>query len=367
MRRRHAAIAGKLVVAAALLLLVYRRVSLDDVALDVRRLEVWPVVGFFSILFLNTLVSALKWKWLLQADGIRLSLLTLFGSYLIGSFFNLFLPSTVGGDTYRVASIGRGRIAKSAAAVLADRLSGLIALAAICVVFSVITYRAIGHHGYIVVAVSLFGLLMGIAFSLLWPAGSRRILTRLGLKRIPRFDRVVERLFLSFQSYRDHRTLIGRTIGLSLLFHFLVVIAVFSLSRSLALAIPFVYFLVFVPIITILESIPISIYGLGLRDAGYVFFFKEVGLPAAEAHALGMSVLYVGLTAAYAALGGLLLGYRLLTQRTPRATSRAAAAAPATSRAGSEGPGLVTVGDDDPCSQDVGSGVAISGQGRTAQ
>ncbi len=248
----------------------------------------------------------------LEVDGIRLSLPHLFGSYLIGTFLNLFMPSTVGGDTYRVASVGRGRVAKSAAAVIADRLSGLIALAVICALFSVVTYSSIGHHNYIIFAVLLLCALLGLASALLWPAYSRRLLTALGLRRIPRLDRLVDRLFVSFRSYREHPTLIGRIIGISFLFQFLISVAVFLLARSLALRVPLVDFLVFVPIITILESIPISIYGLGLRDAGYVFFFKEIDLPGAETHALAMSVLYVGLTAVYAALGGLLLAYRLL-------------------------------------------------------
>jgi len=326
MRRRQVVFGGKLIIAALLLLLVYHRVSLDDVALDVRRLKVWPLVGFFAILFVNTLISALKWKWLLEADGIRIPLATLFGSYLIGAFFNLFLPSTVGGDTYRVASVGRGRVAKSAAAVLGDRLSGLIALAAICAVFSVVTYRSISHHAYVVFALLLFFALLGLAVALLWPASSRKFLLHLGLGRIPRLNRVVEHLFVSFQSYREHPTLIGRITAISLLFQSLAAVAVFLLSRSLALRVPLVDFLVFVPIITILESIPISIYGLGLRDAGYVFFFKEIDLPGAEAHALAMSILYVGMSAAYAALGGVLLVNRIRTRgATPPTGSPVAA------------------------------------------
>lgn len=325
MKRTYILLSGKFVVAAVLLLLVYHHLSVDDVALDLRRLRVWPLVGFVSLLFANTFLSALKWKWLLEADGIRLSMATLFGSYLIGAFLNLFLPSTVGGDTYRIASVGRDRIVKSTAAVIADRLSGLIALATICTAFSAITYQSVGHRAFIVVPLLLLLAQLGLTLALLWPAYSRRLLARLGFGRIPRLMFFVERLFLSFQSYRQHQYLIARIVGISFLFQFLVAIAVFSLSRALALGVPLVSFLVFVPIVTILESIPISIYGLGLRDAGYVFFFTQIGLASAEAHALAMSVLYVVMTAGYASLGGMLLAHRLFKGGAARAAGMGSA------------------------------------------
>ena len=313
MKRASVFIGGKLVVGAVLLLLVYHHLSLDDVALEFRRLRFMPLVAFTTILFANTFLSALKWKWLLEADGIRLSIRTLFGSYLIGSFFNLFLPSTVGGDTYRIASIGRGRIVKSTAAVLADRLSGLIALATICTTFAATHHHVVGHRAIVMVPLLLLIAQVVLSMVLLWPAKGRGLLLRLGFGRIfPRFASFMERLFLSFQSYRQHPSLLLRILGISFLFQILFIVAIYCLSKALALSIPLSSFMVFVPIVAIFESIPISIYGLGLRDAGYVFFFKQIGLPNAEASALAMSVLYVVMTAGYAALGGLTLANRLL-------------------------------------------------------
>jgi uncharacterized protein (TIRG00374 family) len=318
MKRKSALLCGKIVVAAVLLLLVYHHLSVDEVALHLRKLRVSPLVGFAVLLFANTFLSALKWKCLLEADGIRFSMARLFGSYLIGTFFNLFLPSTVGGDTYRIASIGRDRMVKSTAAVLADRLSGLIALATICTVSAAITYQAMGRRIFIALPLLLLLAQLGLAIALLSPESTRRLMASLGFGRIPHLMPFVDRLFISFQTYRKHPGLIVRILGISFLFQFLVIIAVFCLSRALAFDVPLVGFLVFVPIITILESIPISIYGLGLRDAGYVLFFKQVGLPSAEAHALAMSVLYVLMTAGYSALGGILLAYRMFRESAPQ-------------------------------------------------
>ena len=313
MKRASVLFGGKLVVGAVLLLFVYHHLSLDDVALELRRLRFPPLVAFTAILFANTFLSALKWKWLLEADGIKLSIRTLFGSCLIGTFFNLFLPSTVGGDTYRIASIGRGRIVKSTAAVLADRLSGLIALATICTIFAATHHHVVGHRAIVIIPSLLLIAQVVLSTVLLWPVKGRGLLLRLGFGRIlPRFSSFMDRLFLSFQSYRQRPSLLLKILVISFLFQILFVAAIYCLSRALALSIPLSSFMVFVPIVEIFESIPISIYGLGLRDAGYVFFFKQIRLPNAEASALAVSVLYVVMTAGYAALGGLLLANRLL-------------------------------------------------------
>ena len=71
MKRATVFFGGKLVVGAVLLLLVYHRLSLDDVALEFRRLRFLPLVAFTAILFANTFLSALKWKWLLEADDVK--------------------------------------------------------------------------------------------------------------------------------------------------------------------------------------------------------------------------------------------------------------------------------------------------------
>jgi hypothetical protein len=59
-----------------------------------------------------------------------------------------------------------------------------------------------------------------------------------------------------------------------------------------------------VPLITLVEALPISIYGIGVRDATYALFFCAVGVPRVEA--LSMAVAYVMVTLLYALGGGVL-------------------------------------------------------------
>ena len=87
---------------------------------------------------------------------------------------------------------------------------------------------------------------------------------------------------------------------------------------------PFAWYCVFAPLVCILESLPVSINGMGLREAAYAVFFGVafplVGFappegvePAdwAKTCAGAMALCYMALTLLYASGGGLLLLRRM--------------------------------------------------------
>ena len=74
---------------------------------------------------------------------------------------------------------------------------------------------------------------------------------------------------------------------------------------------PFVYFCIFVPLITLGEALPISIFGIGVRDSLYVLFFAQGG--ASREQALSLALVYVLITIVYSLLGGVLF----LLRRAP--------------------------------------------------
>ena len=91
-------------------------------------------------------ISSLKWQVILRSDGVSMFLPYLVKTYMIGNFLSLFLPTSIGGDIYRVLAIrGVNRdLAKSTSSVLFDRLSGVFALVTICM----IAYLALPDQAY---------------------------------------------------------------------------------------------------------------------------------------------------------------------------------------------------------------------------
>ena len=227
-------------------------------------------------------------------------------SHLIGTFFNLFLPSSIGGDAYRVVDVGRraGAGAKSFAAVFAERLAGFLALAVWGLLFSAIGWSRLPDKRILFLPVIVFGLMGGMVFAVVQRTWLVAVWQAFRLNRLHKLDAFLHRFLDSLAGYHADRKLIAVVFGLSLVFQMIAITTIFCISRALHWDASFVYFCIFVPLITLGEALPISIFGIGVRDGLYVFFFAQAG--AAREPALALALVYVLITIVYSLLGGAL-------------------------------------------------------------
>ena len=318
MKNRKLQFLAKLALTALILWVLYRKLSFADFSGMVESLRPVPILAFMALLFVNTFLSALKWRLLLKADGMEIPLGRLFASYLIGSFFNLFLPSNIGGDAYRVVSTGTGAaLSKSFTSVLADRFSGFIALAVLGLTASLIGFRLLQSQPMLLLPLAGFIAILfaiGIAMRKTW---MERILTWTRIGRIAKLRDFALKCSDSFEHYLGNRRLLLQIMGISFLFQAIVVLCIRLLCMSMPAAQlpPWLDFFVFVPIISILEALPVTIFGIGLRDTAYFLFFTQSGVADPKAQALAMSLLYMAATIAYTSIGGCLFLIRTFTAR----------------------------------------------------
>ena len=299
---------AKAAVSAGLIFLLYRRVDLAALREHLRHAQPLWLALFFVLLAANTLISSIKWRLLLAADNLVQPLGRLFASHLTGSFFNLFLPSSIGGDAYRIADIGRhtSGTARTAASILADRLTGFLALAIYGLVSAFVARGSIPNWDdrfLLLPAAALAGLIVLFA-ALIQQKWLRRIVTRLPRRLRAPVLSVTDKILDSFQAYSQRPAVWFQALLISFVFQGCAILAIFSLGQALGLGVPLAPFCFFVPIITLMEMIPISIFGIGLRDTGYGWFMQAVGRGANEAAAL--SILYVAATLLYVSFGGLI-------------------------------------------------------------
>lgn len=295
----------KLAVMAGLLAFLYSRVDLGKFreALGDFRWGWLPVV--YALLFANTLLNSWKWSLLLEADGVKIPLRGLVCSHLIGTFFNLFLPSSIGGDAYRVVDVGRrgGSGAKSFAAVFGERLAGFLALAVWGLAFSAVGWRHLTDKRILWCPVAVFAL-MGAMVALV--VQQRLLLAMwegLGGRRLTKLDAFLRNFLASIAHYREQPAVVARVFGLSMVFQMIAITTIWSISKLLGWTVPFSLFCIFVPLITLGEALPISIFGIGVRDGLYVLFFTGgAGVPREES--LVLAAVYVAISVAYSLVGG---------------------------------------------------------------
>ncbi|MBM9538001.1 lysylphosphatidylglycerol synthase transmembrane domain-containing protein [Desulfobulbus alkaliphilus] len=304
--KRYLFFAVKLTVSGTLLFFLYRQTPMADILQLFADCNLILLVLVFFILLINTVLSACKWKILLRADAIDIPLPKLVTSYLIGGFFNNFLPSNIGGDSYRVYDIMRKSRegVRSAASVFADRLTGFLALVSLSLISSLFAAVKLDRPLIIVLPLVILGLLSLVLFMLWKQTPIRRFLRVTTLDRFSALNRGAEKFFTAFAHYGADPRIILKVMFLSFLFQFSVIFAVYLMAVSLHAEVAFLFFPAFVPLIVLMEAIPLSVNGIGIRDAGYVFFFGLAGMTDIQTRSL--AILFLAMTLLYSLIGGVL-------------------------------------------------------------
>jgi uncharacterized membrane protein YbhN (UPF0104 family) len=231
----------------------------------------------------QTALSAAKWQVLLRLLDVRKRFGYLMRTYLIANFVNLFTPSFVGGDAYRSASVWRGgeTATNAISSVLADRLTGLLALFLIA---------ATGFAAYADTLTALFvpaGL--AIASVAYWAALMSPLFEWLEA-RAPRRLAWIVSLMGELRTLLRPSPSLPTIMGISLLFQFNTIVIISFYARGMHLDVTFSQLLWIVPMVALLELIPITINGLGLREGGYAFAFHFLGLPPEQGIVLGLTI-----------------------------------------------------------------------------
>jgi uncharacterized protein (TIRG00374 family) len=317
-RKQQLLLVVKIVFSSTVMFLLYRKIPLEDLKEVMGSLNYLYFLPICLLLFTNTVLSALKWRLFLAADGIEIPLATLTMTYLIGSFYNLFLPSNIGGDSYRIYDIAQKSrdSVRSAASVFADRFSGFLALVSLSLISSILVAREFHNLFFFLAPLLIFLIMLVVLIALVKEKPVRVLLKLTRLNRFPLLVKLTEKFFLSFRCYGADRKLLTRVMLISFVFQLSVILIVQLLALSLHTSVSFFYFSAFVPLITLMEALPISLFGLGLRDMGYVFFFGWVGMTDVQTRSLAL--LFLGTSVGYSLIGGVVYLLRLLSSEPNR-------------------------------------------------
>lgn len=305
-RKTHIIIGAKLILCLILMGWIFSKIEINLFLKIFRQTDIKIFIIAYLFLLLNTAISSFKWKILLEADGIKIPFNFLFKSYLVATFANLFLPSNIGGDVVRIYDVAKHSkdSVKSTASVLIDRASGFFALSLIGFIASLTSLSFLRDIKIVNSLCSVF-ILIVLLFMLLFSKKIHILMNSiLSFFKLQKTSGLFNRLTDSLDSYKKHPATLTIILLLSLCFQFMVVGIVYLYSLGLHMEISFLYFLIFIPIITVIESIPLTPFALGIRDASYVYFFTKVGLSIEQAESL--AVTYILMTFAYAFLGGVI-------------------------------------------------------------
>lgn len=294
--KRSALVGLKLAVSAALLAYLFS--STDTRALEqrVRSADLLLLAAAVFSYFAMLAIATWRWRLLLETLGVDAPLRRLMSSYLVATFFNNFLPSNIGGDVVRVRDGSRltGSTTASLAVVGIDRVLGfgaLYALAATAFLLGSPVERQLA--GARVVLAGLALLFLTLAYVFFRPGTARRLLAATRLDRFPWLLEQFETAQGAVHAYRASVRSVVLALAASLALQALTVWYYVSIARSLRIPLPVSAAFLMVPLCTLLQAVPISFNGWGLREGLFTVYFAQLGLPRDSA--LAFSILGAGL------------------------------------------------------------------------
>lgn len=285
-------------ISAVLIYFIVSRIGFKEILSNTRILDPFAFILVLVLFALSILIMTLRWRLFIPGT---MTVRELFNITYIGTFFNTCLPGSVGGDIVKVYYLsralkdgkrersspdeadprekespgGRGHNVTAFGSVVLDRYVGLVTLLVIGILATLLGSKYFSSHPVrwlIPVLLALVALVSGIVLKL----------------RVFRSFSVVSEIYAYMDEVAFRKKEISTAFLYSLATQMIMICNVYLLARGLSIDAPFVSVLCFVPVVSIISLIPVTISGIGLREGAFVVLFGLIGVVPDKATTLSL-------------------------------------------------------------------------------
>ncbi len=249
------------------LYLVLKKAGLRDVVSLLQEIKVHYFI-LASLLYVSSVfISSIRWHLLASVKKKSMGVVRHFFLYMIGAFFNNLLPGVIGGDTMRIYYLYRETSDASTAfgSTFLDRYTGYAGLLLVGLFATLLGYNMI-KETYIIWLIPA----LAVAFVI----GSLLVFSL----RVGRRFSLIGGFYDYFLSFFRNRTLIAKTLLLSVLIQIITIFAVYVITKGIGAEVSSLELFIFLPLIITATAVPISISGIGIREAGFVILLGLSGV-----------------------------------------------------------------------------------------
>jgi len=249
----------RIIITLGLLYLIFSKVEiyrLIEIIYKINFIILIPLLLYIPSLILNS-------TRFYQIINKRISQKELFKINWISAFFSNFLPSNIGGDSYKFVTL-RKRLGNqfTLESVMIDRISGVLSIIILSCISSIIIYLKIRN-----LLLSLLPwIIMFVLFILLKILKQRKF-------------KIFKKYILDIDKYKN-KLLNPKIIINSIAYTSFGAVSLFFYYLMFGYNLNFFIILGFYCFIQLLNMIPISINAIGVQEAGSVYFFSLIGIPA---------------------------------------------------------------------------------------
>ncbi len=291
--RRYVLLAVKLSVSIILLVVLFSRIDVAQLWQTAKQASVpWLIIAM-TVYGLSVVAAVWRWNLLLATQDNRIDFRSLLGTFLVSTYFNNFLPSNIGGDVIRIGDTARRANSKTLATtvVLMDRILGLIALAFVAAIGATAVGRF--HH----VAAPIWpvwlwaGFLAGAAATtpaVFAPVGFGRLLRPLTVFHPEWVGSRITTLTGALGRFGEDPGSLVRAFGGAIVVQCALVLFYAAVAHALHLDVAFWDLAVVIPMSFVVQLLPVSVGGFGVREAFFSYYFHRIGQPIEDAVLLSL-------------------------------------------------------------------------------
>lgn len=268
----------KIVTSLGLVAFLFHKLGIRNVAEQLLSVNLyWLALGIL-IFSISNIFGSYQWHTLLKIRGIKLPFIKVLYFYYTGLFFNNFLLGYVGGDAVRIYDITKstGKNSDAFSSVLFDRFIGFC-VSSTMALFAALYWMNLFSSGKILISVIIIFLYLLAMLVLFF---NKRLIDKLSAFFkffLPmKVKMKVKEIYMGINEYRHHKLMLIKVIMISLLVQGMRIFVHYFSARAIGVCINPIYFIIFVPIIALLSSLPISIGGIGVRESSGVALFSSI-------------------------------------------------------------------------------------------
>ena len=255
-----------------------------------------------SFYLLSTLIAvfsnffiAAKYFILIKESPINRSLLSLVKINFISRFYALFLPSAVGREFVRWLKVTQNRQGRASfvASIIFERLTFLLVLI-LCGSLPLFMYGAIPEIvllrkrllPWLILALIFIAVLLSFYVSTAVRSIAKSIANRIVKRLSDRFNLIA--FIDSFKLNNMKPAFYAGIVGLSLVWQIFFISCLYALVKAAALPLSLIDIVWMGSLVLLLQTLPISFAGIGLREGAYAYLFTLYGLPAEKGILIGI-------------------------------------------------------------------------------
>ena len=269
---------------------VLDKLSWQEIVVMVRQANPAYLAASVLIFPMTFLITGIRWHWLMQMLGIRMSRARALVLNMVGAFYSTFMPGSTGGDVVKAYYASKFTTLRTHAvmSVVVDRVIGLVALIILGGVMAAWQYqipecREVAVICGLIVLATIAGLTILCNTTLRRMTGLDFIISRFPMQQ------QVHSALAAVEAYRLKPWQLLTTVVMTFPVHITGIISAMFIGTAFNLPLPLMYYWAAVPVIVLVGSIPISPQGAGVMELLALQLTKGYGTTAGQAFAWTMS------------------------------------------------------------------------------